>query len=195
MSASVTDLTANRHGLESLVGEGAARERLADDVELEIGAGVGHVNLRGNPADAGFRATVERVLGQPLPVEPNTTSRAAHTVCWLGPDEWLILADGEQAGRLAADLEAALGGKHAAVNDVSAGQVLLRLSGQGVRDLLSKGCTLDFHPRVFVPGACAQSGIAKATALFRCAASTDRFELVVRRSFADYLLRWLRHAA
>jgi sarcosine oxidase subunit gamma len=60
---------------------------------------------------------------------------------------------------------------------------------------LAKGCTLDFHPRVFRPGTCAQSGLAKANVLIRLGDDPDSFDVVVRRSFADYLLRWLRHAA
>jgi len=183
-----------RHGLESLVGD-TGSEVLSADVALEVRAATRQVNLRGDPADGGFRKAAEAALGQSLPVEPNTTTSGAHTVCWLGPNEWLVLAESPGAADIASSLEEALSQHRAAVNDVSGGQVLLRLTGTGVRSLLAKGCTLDFHPRVFTPGRCAQSGLAKAGVLIRHGEDPNSFDIVVRRSFADYLLRWLRHSA
>jgi sarcosine oxidase subunit gamma len=45
-------------------------------------------------------------------------------------------------------------------------------------------------------GACAQSGLAKASMLIgRIDDAEPVFEIIVRRSFADYVLRWLNHAA
>ena len=82
-----------------------------------------------------------------------------------------------------------------AINDVSGGQLALQISGGAARDVFAKGCTLDFHPRVFMSGMCAQSGLGKASVLFTLPNSDDEFYVVVRRSFADYLLRWLHDAA
>jgi sarcosine oxidase subunit gamma len=61
--------------------------------------------------------------------------------------------------------------------------------------VFAKGCTLDFHPRAFSNGMCAQSGLARANVLFALPESDDEFLVVVRRSFADYLLCWLHDAA
>ena len=191
----MTDLSQRRHGLETLVGAHGDREQLSATVTLEIRAAVRQLNLRGDPGKAGLRAAAEEALGQALPVQPNTTTAGPHTICWLGPDEWLVLSATPDAANVATALEQALSKHGAAVNDVSGGQVLLHLTGSGVRDLLAKGCTLDFHPRAFAPGACAQSGLAKANVLIRLDEDGEAFDVVVRRSFADYLLRWLRHAA
>ena len=70
----------------------------------------------------------------------------------------------------------------------------LQLQGPGVRTLLAKGCTLDLHPSVFTISSCAQSGLAKANVLLCLADEAPTFIVVVRRSFADYLCRWLAHA-
>ena len=59
--------------------------------------------------------------------------------------------------------------------------------------VLAKGCTLDLHAAYFPPGHCAQSDLAKANVLLR-RDNAKRFEIIVRRSFADYLLAWLEHA-
>lgn len=92
-------------------------------------------------------------------------------------------------------LRAAVSRSHTAVNDISGGQVALVIEGNDTREILSKGCTLDLHPSVFTAGSCAQSGLAKANVLLACLDDAPSFMIVVRRSFADYLCRWLLRAA
>jgi len=158
-------------------------------------ASMGQLNLRGRPDDAEFARAIESVLQQALPLEPNTVSTGHHRLFWLGPDEWMVIAERSQLADIAGRLEAAVRGLHAAVNDVSSGHVLMRLCGPQAVDVLAAGCTLDLHPKTFPPGRCAQTGLAKAAVLLYPLDSPAAFELVVRRSFADYLLRWLSRIA
>lgn len=155
---------------------------------------IGLINLRAR-ADAVGLAKVGKVLGVRLPTDPNTAVESDHdTVCWLGPDEWLVLTPaGEQAER-SAQLRAALDGQFAAITDVSGGYVLITVAGPRCHELLAKGCTLDLHPRAFQSGRCAQTLLAKAGGLL-IARVDDHIDLLVRRSFADYLWRWLVDAA
>ena len=69
------------------------------------------------------------------------------------------------------------------------------MSGPSARDVLAKGCPLDLHPAVFGPGDCAQTLLAKANVTLRCVDDSPRFELIVRRSFAEYAALWLHDAA
>jgi sarcosine oxidase subunit gamma len=157
---------------------------------------LGHLNLRGNAQDPQFAAAASRVLGVVPPTAPNTVAEAqGRTVYWLGPDEWLVVTAGEGVVDVESRLRAALTGMHAAVTDVSGGQTVLVLSGTHLRDLLAKGCPLDLHPREFDVGRCAQSHLAKAPILIRQLDREPTFEIVVRRSFADYLWLWLEDAA
>ena len=64
-----------------------------------------------------------------------------------------------------------------------------------MRDLLAKGCPVDLHPSVFDVGQCAQSHLAKAPILLRQVDREPTFEIIVRRSFADYFWTWLEDAA
>jgi len=153
----------------------------------------GHINLRGNADDNRFVDGAIEVLGQKLPLRSNTLTRSEHRVYWLGPDEWQIVTAPDRAARLFAQLENKLASQHVAINDLSGGQVALHLSGEDVPALLAKGCTLDFHPSVFHVGDCAQSGLAKANVLLGCIDAAPVYEIIVRRSFSEYLLRWLRH--
>ncbi len=162
--------------------------------ELRVLDDIGQVNLRGDASNSRFRKAAETVLGQALPDQPNALSSADHCVCWLGPDEWLIMTPAKDVPSLSGRLCDALDGQHVAVNDVSGGQVVLRLCGAAARDLLAKGCTLDFHCNEFQPGTCAQSGLAKANAMFVCISDVDSFDIVVRRSFLQYVLKWFATA-
>ena len=156
----------------------------------------GHVNLRGDPGDTAFLKTVDSVLGFGLPLTPNTVSEdAGLTALWLGPEEWLIVTPPDGEGTLAAALEGALGDIFSSVTDLTGGQTVVRLSGPRARDILAKGCTLDLHPRVFGPARCAQTLVAKAMVTIMQVDESPTFDLIVRRSFADYLAHWLRDAA
>jgi sarcosine oxidase subunit gamma len=151
---------------------------------------LGHVNLRGDCGASAFAQGAAAALGGALPVVPNTVAAfAQRTVFWLGPDEWLVVCPGNDERALVAQFERAFSGLHASVVGLSGGQTVLDLEGEGVRDLLARGCPLDLHPRVFGAGRCAQTHIAKAPVLMRPV--SGGMEIVVRRSYADYLWQWL----
>lgn len=191
----MTEAIVRNHGLEPLVNVISQSDSGGSGICIRIDSQVGHLNLRADCSDNDCVEALESQLGQSLPTTPNTLSEGEHRIYWLGPDEWLILTDLPQAALLMEKLRKSVTGKHVALNDVSGGQIVLRLDGTGVRDLLAKGCTLDLHPRVFTAGMCAQSGLAKANVLIGLAGQAESFDIVVRRSFSDYLLRWLLQGA
>ena len=157
---------------------------------------LGHLNLRGDPVDGGFTCAAAGVLGFRLPTEPNTTGgKGGLLALWLGPDEWLVVTPPDAQPSLADSLEAALDGIHSSVADVTGGHTVITLSGPRAREVLAKGCPLDLHPSVFRPGDCAQTLLAKANVTIRCVDDAPSFELIVRRSFADYTALWLHDAA
>ena len=164
-------------------------------VAISVRPGRGFLNLRLNPRSSQALKAAERILGHPLPLAANTFTPGQHTIYWLGPDEWLIATGAERAAALASELAEALTGRHAAINDVSGGNVELLVSGADARTVLAKGCPLDLHPREFAPGQCAQTGLGRASVLLAAADDRPAFAIVVRRSFADYLRRWLANAA
>jgi sarcosine oxidase subunit gamma len=127
---------------------------------------LGKLEVRGDPADRAFMATVGRTLDLLLPTEPNTTAGRGDLVAlWLGPDAWLLTCPPGALAALSDGLRRALSDVHAAVTDVSDGRVALRLAGPNARDVLVKGCPLDLHPSTFVTGSCAQSLLAKTSVL------------------------------
>ena len=186
-------MSETRHGLESFLESVESVPNAG--VTISIRRGRGFLNIRLNPHASEAREAAERILGQSVPLTANTFTAGEHQVYWLGPDEWLIVTGAENASGLAGELAEALAGLHAAVNDVSGGNIELRISGVDARKVLAKGCPLDLHPRQFGPGQCAQTGLGKAAVLLAAAGEPSAYAIIVRRSFADYLCRWLANAA
>lgn len=154
---------------------------------------LGHLVLRGNPGDEAFSGGIERTLGAALPRVPMTSTRGEKAeIQWLGPDEWLVLVEGGEAFVIETALREALNGHYSIVN-VSGGQTVIGLSGPNARDVLMKSTVYDVHPAGFPVGKGVNTIFAKATALIR-RPEADRWELVVRRSYADYIWRWLLDA-
>jgi len=155
---------------------------------------IGTINLRGDASSPEFLAAVAKATGLALPVEPNTVASGEHDIYWLGPNEWMLVGEHAGTSEVVAALSQETQRQHAAVNDLSGGQIIYRLSGDSARQLLSKGCSLDLHPSVFNAGACAQTGLAKAGVIIRPLHGESGFDVLVRRSFADYLWQWLLRA-
>lgn len=153
------------------------------------------LNLRGDANDPRFAKAVLDTTGMVLPTRANTASiDPQRQLLWLGPDEWMLKLRDRQGDAVAAALQAALSGIHSAVVDVGHGSTTLMLQGPGSADLLARGCPLDLHARAFATGALAQTHIAKASATVLCLYAGIQYEVTVRRSFADYLVRWLCEA-
>jgi sarcosine oxidase subunit gamma len=157
---------------------------------------LGHLNLRGETGDGEFLKRVEHCVGISPPVQPNTyKENAKFTIFWFGPNEWLLVTPSRIEGDIARQLRGALQGLFCAVTDVTHSQIVIRIRGDQTRDVLSKGCSLDLHPSVFGPGCCAQTLLGKAGIALRWVDHSPCFDLIVRRSFAEYVALWLKDAA
>jgi sarcosine oxidase, subunit gamma len=167
-----------------------ARSPLADRAEdlaavgaVEVGF-LAKVNLRVDPALAARLAFA-------LPPAPNTWRLAGgREVLWLGPDEWLMVAEPASAPAILEELERALEGVHHAVVDVSADRAVVELTGDNRMDLLTRGCGLDLHPRSWRDGMCAQTLLARVPVLLQEREHATR--VFVRPSFAGHLVDWLQ---
>lgn len=159
------------------------------------------VNLRLDPAGPAAEA-VGKELGLALPTDGGTSARSGDLrVLWLGPDEWLVVGPPGAEGTLEARLRSAVGTEQASIVEVSAQRTTLLLSGPRIRDLLALGCALDLHPRSFGVGSCAQTMLAHAPVVLvgleptGAGAAGPAFWVLVRASFATYLIDWLLDAS
>lgn len=152
------------------------------------------VILRGDAADPAFSAAIRREMGCEVPLKPNTVNDGkTYRLLWLGPDEWLAQSNAPQQMSIASRVASALTGSFISAVDVGSGYTTLAISGSSAVETLARGCPLDLHPSVFGSGQCAQSYFFKASILL-IAAGADRFDMVVRRSFAEYVATMLLDA-
>jgi sarcosine oxidase subunit gamma len=177
MSAAMVDVVATTLARSPLgtTEPGSVAVATGSSVEVLEHPFVRQFSVRGEP---GSRDTRE------LPAVPNTVLRTpGQTALWLGPDEWLVLGSAPATAAL----------------EVSGHRTLLEVRGPAARDLLARGCPLDLDERTFTANRCAQTLLARVDViLFRLEAPEDdggeAFGVLVRSSFARYLVDWLRDA-
>jgi sarcosine oxidase subunit gamma len=168
----------------------------ADTAVMVEHSHLGKINLRGDSDDQAFMDGVTEAVGATPPVEANTVATAGkNTILWLGPDEWLVVTPEGMQGAVETALRSALEGRHVSIVDATDARTTIRLHGSNARDVLMKGCPLDLHPRVFGPGQCAQSILAKADILIHQRDDAPTYDIYVLCSFAGYLWDWLADAA
>lgn len=163
---------------------------------IEEKAFLGFINLRGRADNTRFLAGVLKVLGCEPPTRPNTVVDSGdYRIYWMGPDEWLIITPAGAQESLKQKLEKALARVFCSIVDNSSGLTTIHITGDNAAALLATDCPLDLHPREFKPGQCAQTRLARAGMTLSPLADNSGFEVILRRSFADYLLLWLQDAA
>jgi sarcosine oxidase subunit gamma len=176
--------------LESLAKHGPKR----GGIHLRENKLLGHLTLRCNQDNPDQLAAVERVLGLVLPILPLTSvEKGEISIRWMSPDEWLIIVPGQQTFDIEGKFRDEMGGHYSLVNS-SGGSTVLELSGENVIDLLKKCTGVDLHLKQFPVGKVVSTVFAKSSAVIR-RTGEQRFELVIRRSYADYIWLWLQDAS
>ena len=190
-AAGVKVETPLHHGdLASLVGKGRANAGIV----LREKKLLGHLTLRGDGHDPAFAGGVHKAVGLELPSALKVVYNGETSLQWLGPDEWLLIVPSGEELAAEQKLREALAGLHIAVVNVSGGQTLLSLTGDKVRELLMKSTSYDVHPNSFPVGKAIGTVFAKSQLVIR-RADENTWELLIRRSFADYWWLWLQDAS
>lgn len=154
----------------------------------------GMITLRGDLSNAKVKKAVKSVMGVAVP-ETNTAKMAeARGVCWMSPDELLLLCPYEAVSADLEQLKKALGDAHALAVDVSDARAVFQLTGNHVRDVLSKLTPADLSPAAFPVGAFRRSRLAQAAGAFWMRDATT-FEIICFRSVAQYMFDLLTVAA
>lgn len=157
-------------------------------VRLEPAAPATRIALRVAMEDVG---TLSGALGVDLPVRPKTSAFAnGRTALWLGPDEWLVIDEGESGLMTAA---ANSGATHSAA-DVSHRNTAILVSGPGAADAINAGCSQDLSLEAFPVGACSRTLFGKAEIVLLRTAE-DAFRVEVWRSFSGYAFGLLAEGA
>ncbi len=148
--------------------------------------------LRCDPA---LLPAVGGAFGAAPPATPLASAVAGgRAALWLGPDEWLLLAEDGAAPALTVTLSAALAGTPASLVDVSHRHRAFEVSGPAAAALLNEGCPLDLDDAAFPAGACTRTLFGKIEILLWRPAAASTFQVEVARSFAAPLRALLAEA-
>ena len=145
------------------------------------------INLRLDPNDKGCVSSCNKVLGTMLPTKTGTysTNVINEKVMWLGPDEWLIVSDDDDAFL---KLKNEIGDLEASVTDVSENRTIIRIRGREVYVLLSKFLVLDLEKNLPTNLSCAQTLFVKVPVLLvRNHYDRTGIDIFTNRSHANYI--------
>jgi sarcosine oxidase, subunit gamma len=151
-----------------------------------------YVSLRGNSSDAAFSGAVTSVTELALPIAPcSIAAKDGVKMLWISPDEWLIVCARTQHAALVAGLTERLGGIHSQVADNSGGYTQVILQGRNAKDVVQHVSVYniaDLHD-----GKVVGTTLGKASIYMH--RQGNGYCLLLRRSFADYIWRFLVRAS
>jgi sarcosine oxidase subunit gamma len=143
---------------------------------------------------AGMRQAGREGLGLDLPEGPKAVFSGEVTGIGIGPGRWLLLAEGAAAAGFSERAAAALSG-HGLVSEQSSARGLISIKGPEIREMLTRGVTLDLDARVFGPGDAAATAIAHVDATLWQSGPGPVYRLLVPRGFAGSFWHWLDASA
>ncbi|MCY4030517.1 MAG: hypothetical protein OXF05_00170 [Hyphomicrobiales bacterium] len=134
-----------------------------------------------------------------LPMQPGRSrahsgSPADYLALPLAPKQWMLVSEGGKDGSFSQTIREYIG-EFGYVSEQSHSRAVLRIGGTHARELLSKGCRLDLHPRVMSAGACASTTIAHVGVLLHQVDDAPVYDLLVYSGFAQYFWEWLEESA
>ncbi len=173
----------------------AAKAAIADDSK-SVWANetplLGYISLRGNLQNVAFIAAVKEAIGVAIPAQPCTMEYASWgSILWLAPDEWLIVCERAQRPELQTKLERALSEIHAQVVDNSGGFTSVVVQGRNADAVLQHCTVYDLHK--LSANKVVGSTFGKASVFLH--RLDEGYCLIFRRSFADYIWRYLERSA
>lgn len=174
-------------------------------VRLEPAAPASRISLRANIEDTPVLSKALRVT---LPTKPKTSSQAGgRTALWLGPDEWLVIDEGQvgpmiDSGTLVRNgivpdgmiADAAAAGVSHSATYVSHRNTAILISGPGAADAINAGCPQDLSLNAFPVGACSRTLFGKVEVVL-LRTGEEAFRMEVWRSFSDYAFALLAEGA
>jgi sarcosine oxidase subunit gamma len=149
----------------------------------------GHLIIRATADNKSLASALKKVTGLSLPATLSSVEKDGFIINWIAPDEFLLLVPEKTGFEIENKLRKIAKGHYAIVN-VTGGQTLLELSGKQAATILMKSTSYDIHLINFPIGKVVTSVFAKSQAVMR-RTGADSFQLIIRRSFSDYVWKWM----
>ena len=154
----------------------------------------GMITLRGDLSSAKLKKAVKAATGAKMPSSGKVELSEEGGLCWMSPDELLVLVRYEDVEAKLAQINTDLAKEHALAVNVSDARAVFRVSGDGAREALAKVCPVDMSADAFVPGQFRRTRMAQVAAAFWLD-EQGAFHIVCFRSVSDYVFNLLSTAA
>jgi sarcosine oxidase, subunit gamma len=154
----------------------------------------GMISLRGDLDDRAIRKAVKAVATVDMPGQGQVNCVENRGVCWMSPDELLVLCPYETVSADLAKIQTGVQKTRALAVDVSDARASFYISGAHAREVMAKLAPVDFSPAVFTLGMFRRSRMAQVPAAFWLR-DADTFQIICFRSHAQYMFDLLKVAA
>ncbi|MEX0328517.1 MAG: sarcosine oxidase subunit gamma [Ruegeria sp.] len=154
----------------------------------------GMITLRGDLSDKVLAKAVKDATGQKVPGQREALVDGDTGVCWMSPDELLVLVPYTEVEAKLSAMNNALSGTHALAVNVSDARAVFRVSGASAREVMGKVAPVDFSTDMFQPGQMRRSRLAQVAGAFWMD-DDQTFRVACFRSAADYAFKLLKVAA
>lgn len=154
----------------------------------------GMITLRGDLGDKTLRSIVKEICGEDVPGPREAKVNGTRGVCWMSPDELLLLCPYEEVAQKLERIAAHMGAAHYLAVDVSDARAMFAVSGAHARDVLAKLAPVDLAKGQFEAPMFRRTRLAQVPAAFWME-GPERFHLICFRSQAGYVFDLLCTAA
>ncbi len=154
----------------------------------------GMIILRGDLADKKLRRACTDLTGTKFPDERQANVDGDKGLCWMSPDELLVLMPYAEVTEAIATIDAALAGTHYLAENVSDARAVFFVEGVFAREVIAKLAPVDLHPDTFQPGNFRRTRLGQVAAAFWMR-DEDTFAVICFRSVAAYTFDLLAASA
>jgi sarcosine oxidase subunit gamma len=154
----------------------------------------GMIILRGDLSDKKLRKVCTALTGAKFPERGQAQCGGDKGLCWMSPDELLVLVPYAEAAQAIAQIDTALGGTHYLAENVSDARAVFFVEGTFAREVIAKMAPVDLHPDTFKPGDFRRTRLGQVAAAFWMR-DEDTFEVICFRSVAGYTFDLLAASA
>ena len=154
----------------------------------------GMIILRGDLAHKKLQAVCTAVTGVDFPGQGHAHCEGKKGLCWMSPDELLVLVPYDTVAQAIASIDKALAGTHYLAENVSDARAVLIVEGTFCREVIAKLAPADLHPDTFEPGDFRRTRLGQVAAAFWMR-DEDTFQVICFRSVAGYVFDLLAASA
>ncbi|MBE0414886.1 sarcosine oxidase subunit gamma [Yoonia sp.] len=177
------------NAVSALNGKNAVGDVTVSDAGLQ-----GMITLRGDLGAKNLRAVCTDLTGVAFPEQGKANAADGKGLCWMSPDELLVLMPYADVAAAIAQIDSALAGTHYLAENLSDARALITVSGPFAREVIAKLAPVDLHPDSFAPGDFRRTRLGQIAAAFWMT-DAETVQVICFRSVAGYAFDLLAASA